>query len=408
MKKLSSLACLLLVWAFGGLGLSGFAATVYQTGAVITCRNNPYQGEALLVTVMGKPMQFTCQPDPLPDLPSHYKQVSATYTWKVSSGDVRPNKDEADWTPKECGLQTITVEAVLTYASTQNKGFFSKKEEDIVIQAEGSLPCVVPYQIDSIADGKVRGFEVGIYPDPTNPNDLKGISHPNRIREHLDTYSPPKLFYEVTPQTYHLKVFGDYALGEFDLDPRFSSLTYPRYIALNPKILDKLALLQQMVQRAGVPLTKFNLIYGFRSPAYNLGSAEVDGDKSLKSSFSIHMYGLALDIIVDENHDYILDDLNGDGRTTIADANALRQYVDQLDKELREKGSPLVGAAFTYVHHDYWERGNFVQTPYVHFDARGHTREDGTLIRGQYEDTIGITKLKEPYTILKPIPNYPF
>jgi hypothetical protein len=99
------------------------------------------------------------------------------------------------------------------------------------------------------------------------------------VKNHPEVYQPPKYFYEVTPETFRLKIFREYQLGDFDLDPRFLKHTYPRYIAIHPNILRKLALVEDLVRTKGHELTKFKIFYGFRSPAYNLGAKDEDGKR---------------------------------------------------------------------------------------------------------------------------------
>jgi hypothetical protein len=399
--RLGILACLFAVLPSG-------TTAEGQIISKIRCLNNPFYGEALLITTVDQPLRFQCDIDIHPSVPENYAQTRIDFNWSVTSGTIQKTENTCVWTNPSPGLQTIQVKGKVTYESTQTGGLFSSKPEDIVFPFQSHLKCLMPIQADMDKSAKINGFEIGKYPNPLDPFDLRAASNPDRIKNNYTTYLPPTLFYEVTPETYFLKIFDQYALGEFDLDPRFSDLNYPRYIAIHPKILRKLSLLRTLMNEKGVPVSKFNLIYGFRSPHYNLGAHDEDGDKTLKSSFSIHMYGLALDIIVDEDHDMVIDDLNKDGRIDHDDAMELRKYVDELDRTLRDQGSDLVGAAFTYRHHDYWERGEYAQTPYVHFDARGFLREDGTLIRGAYADKIGITRRDNPYRIMKPIPAYPF
>ena len=157
----------------------------------------------------------------------------------------------------------------------------------------------------------------------------------------------------------------------------------------------------------GVNISRFKIIYGFRSPAYNLGAILTDDDKTLKSPFSMHMYGKAVDFIVDEDDDMVIDDLNHDGTISVEDAKTFRDYIEKLDKQLLAENSGLVGAGIIYYHHDYYERGEYAQSPYVHMDTRGYVREDGSLI---YVDTPQKIQLdpNQPYRIKKPIPKSPF
>ncbi|MGC9327560.1 MAG: hypothetical protein ACP5I1_07990, partial [Candidatus Hinthialibacter sp.] len=118
-------------------------------------------------------------------------------------------------------------------------------------------------------------------------------------------------------------------------------------------------------------------------------------------------YGLAVDILIDEDDDLVMDDLDGDGKTTEEDAKILLRHVNHLDRMLLEQGSELVGGAGWYPHHDFWERGEYAQSPYVHMDARGYSNGQ-RLVRWVGKDTIGIRKRRNPYQPKKPCPPWPW
>ena len=386
-------------FAFGALYIGAAVAEEsqgYKVNAVIQCVNNTFQSDVLFVTDVDHPLKFRLEANVTPPAPQGYLPAPTEYRWTATSGTVDPRESLAEWNEPSPGLQEIRVSGKFKYLAPQPTSFFSSKKPDIEIPFEASMKCLVPLKVDSVKDGKVNGFVVGAYPDPTDPEDLKNSSNPAMVKAHADVYQEPSLFYPITPETYRLKIFKDYTLGDFDLDPRFKSLTYPRYLVIDPRILRKIDLLETLVRNSGVKLSKFKIFYGYRSPDYNLGSREDDGGKTLKSGFSTHMYGLAVDILIDENDDLVLDDLDGDGKTTYKDAKVLLGYVNQLDQMLLENGSDLVGGAGWYPHHDFWERGEYVQSPYVHFDARGYAHGKN-LVRWVGKDTISILKKKDPY-----------
>ena len=75
------------------------------------------------------------------------------------------------------------------------------------------------------------------------------------------------------------------------------------------------------------------------------------------------MYGDAADIYVDDDGDGTMDDLNGDGLTTLADAKALGEVIEGLsDKSWYQ---PFEGGLGLY-------KGNRSHGPFVHVDVRGH------------------------------------
>ncbi len=379
----------------------------YQVQAILRCQNQSFQSDILLVTDVNRALEFQCTVDITPSIPEGYLPSPSSYQWTVTSGKIQTNGKESLWSDPDPGLQTIRVSSVVKYLAPQPAGLFSRKQPDIEIPIEANLKCLIPLKVEKIEGGKVNGFSVGEYPDPTDPEDLKTASNPGMVKAHADVYQPPTLFYPVTKETYRLRIYKEYTLGDFDLDPRFLPLTYPRYVVIDPRILRKIDLLEAVVRNAGISLSKFKIFYGYRSPYYNLGSRESDGEKTLKSGYSLHMYGLAVDILIDEDDDLVMDDLNHDGIITEGDAQELMQYVNQLDKTLLAENSDLVGGAGWYPHHDFYQRGAFVQSPYVHMDARGYTHGN-QLIRWIGEDTIGIRKQKKPYTLKKPIPAWPW
>ncbi len=374
----------------------------YRADISLRCLNSRFNADVIFVTDPETPLQFQYDLKLIKNPPEGYLPAPSDQAWSVTSGMIEERGGKAYWKGGLEGLQIISISGQVKFIPPDQDGLFARKLPEIKIPYEASLKCFFPRRVDSIVDGKVNGFKVGIYPDPTDPEHLKKTANAESVKAHQQVYQPPKYFYPVTPDTYRLKIFKDYTLGEFDLDPRFIKLTYPRYVAINPKIFTKLEMLEEVVRSQGVKLSKFKIFYGYRSPLYNIGSRENDGDTTLKSPFSTHMYGLAVDIMIDEDDDLVIDDLNRDGKITHADAVVLLRYVNILDNKLQEEKSDLLGGAGSYIHHDFWERGEYVQSPYVHIDVRGYRARWGA------KDSIGILKEKEPYRLKKPIPNWPF
>jgi hypothetical protein len=151
-------------------------------------------------------------------------------------------------------------------------------------------------------------------------------------------------------------------------------------VAVKPLLLSKLEDLIAQLRKHGYAERGLTLIYGFRPPVYNLGRIEADGsDKTLKSTFSMHQYGGAADVIVDDDGDLQLDDLNHDGEINIHDAAVVLYHVNILDRAYREAKDPRMGGAGIYYHHDFWERP--VKSPYCHLDTRNYLNAAGQLVR---------------------------
>jgi hypothetical protein len=164
------------------------------------------------------------------------------------------------------------------------------------------------------------------------------------------------------------------------MDFPWMSFGLPQYVALDINLIQKLEDLITIMREDGHKVTRFVPIYGFRPPWFNLGTIESNPDTNLKVPFSMHQYGRAVDFIIDEDGDGVIDDLNGDGKHDIHDAAVIMYYVNLLDRKYREeKRMHLVGGAGLYPEHDFNERP--AKTPYIHVDTRGFVREDNSLYR---------------------------
>lgn len=122
--------------------------------------------------------------------------------------------------------------------------------------------------------------------------------------------------------------------------------TWPRYAALNGRLLDKLELviaqIAQLRRDQDLALT-VDVHSGFRTPSYNRRVRRSARD-------SRHQYGDAADVSIDAN---------GDGQITRADARIVAAAVETVEREYPD----LAGGLGLY------ERGQ--GKAYVHIDARG-------------------------------------
>src|SRR6266446_224098 len=91
---------------------------------------------------------------------------------------------------------------------------------------------------------------------------------------------------------------------------------WPKYLLLNPKLLDKLELTIQQLEASGHYVRHVTVMSGFRTPQYNHTGGNTEG----RANLSRHMYGDASDIFVDNDGNGMMDDLNGDHRVDVRDA----------------------------------------------------------------------------------------
>ena len=166
-----------------------------------------------------------------------------------------------------------------------------------------------------------------------------------RLGGHHDA---PEGFIEVGPNDVDLPVTTHLRVSDFLTHDGQSS--WPRYVALEPKLLDKLELVISQVRRmqgrdsANAESLALDVHSGFRTPSHNRGVKRSARD-------SRHQYGDAADVAIDANFD---------GRYTAADSRLVALAVEMVEQDHPE----LRGGMGVYTSRRY-------TTPYVHIDARG-------------------------------------
>ena len=181
----------------------------------------------------------------------------------------------------------------------------------VVVRREASpdsiiLNAVVMAPFDDLKGGEVAGYRIGDYP-----------ARPYRD---LPQYLPPMGFLALTPDNADTRVSPHFTLGQF---PCKAPGGYPKYVVLTEKLLLKLELILEEANRRGVSANTFQVLSAFRSPWYNAGIG--------RPLYSRHIYGDAADIYVDDDRNGQMDDLNGDGKIDIRDADVLYRIVEDMD-----------------------------------------------------------------------------
>ncbi|WP_281784040.1 D-Ala-D-Ala carboxypeptidase family metallohydrolase [Sinimarinibacterium flocculans] len=189
-----------------------------------------------------------------------------------------------------------------------------------------------------LADGRLQNYRVGHYPDrPLRDNPI---------------YLPPRGFIELTAQNHDVRVSPHFTLGEFASK---QSGGYPKFLVLDERLLLALETIIDALRSAGHEASGLHVMSGYRTPFYNAAIGNV--------RYSLHQWGMAADVFVDEDRDGVMDDLDGDGRITRADAEVLYRVVDELHE--RPEYSAYVGGTGLYAP-AFPRRG-----PFVHVDVRG-------------------------------------
>jgi hypothetical protein len=153
----------------------------------------------------------------------------------------------------------------------------------------------------------------------------------------------PEGFLEVSESESQLPVSAHLVLADFLTHD--GQTTWPRYVALEPRLLDKLELVFDEILRwrgkdEGSEV-EVDVHSGFRTPLHNQRVPRAASD-------SRHQYGDAADIAVDAN---------GDGRISAVDVSLIARAVDTVERRHPE----LAGGLGLYT------RGS----PYAHIDVRG-------------------------------------
>jgi hypothetical protein len=168
-------------------------------------------------------------------------------------------------------------------------------------------------------------------------------------------YATPKGFVKVTAETKDLYVSEHFRLGDFLTKGQAD--VWPKYVLLDPRLLDKLELVIQELEKEGVDITNVTVMSGFRTPHYN----ESGGNTAGRANLSRHMYGDGADVFVDNDEDNWTDDITGDGKVTTADAEKFARAAERVEKQYPE----LVGGVGIYP--TCCGHG-----PFVHIDVRGY------------------------------------
>ncbi len=173
--------------------------------------------------------------------------------------------------------------------------------------------------------GTLNGYRIGTY-------------QWERARD--DASPPPRGFLELFPEDTAMAVSTHFHLADFlthDGQER-----WPRYVALDSRILDKVELVLNYLGSHDRKIM-MDVHSGFRSPVYNRRVPRAASD-------SRHQYGDAADLAIDAD---------GDGKVTFFDGLAVAHAVEEVEREHPD----LVGGLGIY--------GNHGNAAYVHIDVRG-------------------------------------
>ena len=169
------------------------------------------------------------------------------------------------------------------------------------------------------------------------------------------SYANPSGFIEVTRENRSTAVSEHFKLGDFLTKDQYD--VWPKYVLLEPKLLDKLELTIAELEKEGHHVDHVFVMSGFRTPRYNKGGGNTGG----RANLSRHMYGDASDVYVDNDRDGQPDDLNGDGRVDTQDAKVFADAAAKVEGQY----PALVGGIGIY-------KACCGHGPFTHIDTRGY------------------------------------
>ncbi|HYB54022.1 MAG TPA: hypothetical protein VEG84_09160 [Thermoanaerobaculia bacterium] len=208
--------------------------------------------------------------------------------------------------------------------------------------ARQTLTLIVLTPFSAKVDGRIGAYRMGQWPF-------------ERIAPRDPAYENPPGFIEVTPENFRTQVSEHFTLGQFVTKGQDD--VWPKYLALDRRLVDKLELTIDELRRSGHPVAGLVVMSGFRTPEYN----EYGGDPAGRSAVSRHMYGDAADVFPDDTGRGWISDLNHDGRCDIRDARIVAAAAEAVEARHPE----LSGGIGVYP-------GAAGHGPFVHIDARGH------------------------------------
>jgi uncharacterized protein YcbK (DUF882 family) len=187
--------------------------------------------------------------------------------------------------------------------------------------------------------GYLNGYRIGTYPArPLKNNPI---------------YERPRGFIAVTKDNADTRITPHFKLKQFICKQQSN---YPHYVVLNEELLLKLELILERLNKLGFPAETLHVMSGYRTPFYNKSIGNVE--------YSLHQWGRAADIFVDDDENGLMDDLSKDGKVDVKDAIVLRDLIQTLFAE--NKNAHLAGGVGLY-------SATAAHGPFVHVDARGYS-----------------------------------
>jgi uncharacterized protein YcbK (DUF882 family) len=213
------------------------------------------------------------------------------------------------------------------------------------VRAVADLVVLTPVPAELIEGGRIGSYLIGDWPGrAARPAALRG-----------EEYDAPRGLVAVTRENMHLPISRHLVLGDFLTKGQED--VWPKYVVISPRVVDKLELTIQELERMGYPVENVGVVSAFRTPHYNAHGGSTAG----RGAISRHMFGDAIDFYIDNARDGRMDDLNGDGRVDLADVRLVAEAAERVEQRYPE----LVGGIGVYRPRPGAHSG------FIHIDTRG-------------------------------------
>jgi len=221
------------------------------------------------------------------------------------------------------------------YTAPGKKGIYNINIKAPQTSQKMHINIFVMEPFSKLKGGYLNGYRIGDYP-----------------KKKYKDYDNPKGFVEVTEENMNVLITPHFVLKQFLCK---ETGNWPKYVVIKPRMLRKLELMLDKLHEEGVEAKTFFLMSAYRTPYYNRSIGNV--------KYSRHVFGDAIDLYVDDNHDGRIDDLNKDGKINIKDARVIARVVEKIEKDRRYK--EFIGGLGVY-------NKTSNHTYFVHVDTRGY------------------------------------
>jgi hypothetical protein len=242
---------------------AGWTAAIANTG-------NTQAADALRAAVTTSPLSPNAPPPNAYLLDAAFQEMASAngYTGESKQlkvvvrapGDTLPVPDslaqEIGFAPAANGAAHAPPSSANLKAQPDAPGIWNmlvRVRDGLKIVPDLSVITLVP--LSEKKNGRIGNYVVGSWP------------YENGARPRSPVYAPPRGLIRVMPENLNLPVSQHFKLGDFVT--KGQNDVWPKYVAMSTRLLDKLELTIDELEKTGTPVEHIGVISGFRTPSYN-------------------------------------------------------------------------------------------------------------------------------------------